>query len=917
MKLRHLPHRDSAREILKKRSQQELSPESLRAQEDFPFFCEHLTRNSTDPKVQPEHMHLWNDHLITGENSKCLLGVAGPNTDILAPRNSAKAQPLDEPILTPAGWVLMGSLQIGDCVVAVDGTPTPITQITPQGRKKNYRVTFTDGSFTYCSDDHLWTIRSLGGTDPRAFKTVTLNHLRTKVFAGTKGNRGKTQAIYRNVEPGEIPWLDYRGYAKYHIPVSQPVQFPQQLEPVNPYLLGVLIGDGNLTNSSIGISTGDAELLDLLTPLIPSCSSIKPHGKHPCNYIITRNVFRGQPLRNPLITGLRSLGLWGKPAETKFIPQQYLYSSIESRIALLQGLMDTDGTVGNNTAGGGNLSFCSISRQLIDDVVELVQSLGGIATVNQPQKNWYTINGERRQGQTSYKVGIKLPPDIQPFRLTRKKNRYKPCAKRLPTRGIIDIEYVGETEMQCITIAHPSQLYLTRHCIVTHNSTYLGMFSAWLTGRHARPRIVKDGSEWVQIAGMWLPILYISYTVDVARPKSNTIKNIIESKEYQEIFPNVRPGRKWADELWSIDYGFAGINTIGQDTYSVCCAGLKGAIVSKRSAFVILDDIIKSAEDIENIEIREEMAHKWQEAIKPTMFEGARAVCLGTRFRGDDIHCTTFIPERDWIQIEQSALIEDPETGEEYSYWEKQYSTEALKDKRDGPDGDPVVFSFQYQNKVVRSSSLSIDPSWIVRDEVPHDIRVYDALALGIDLSSKLKEKNDFTTMFLGGRIGNRFYILDMRRGKWMGNIDKMNVLLEMAVDWGLIDRTDTGEWKFDQPFKKGQFKSNGIPLYIYGEDAQYQASLAGDFTTYMINELGLYDFIYRLSGTQGQDLLVHLRGVTGLFQNGLVTWNQYRAMGIAITELENFGAYSHDDCVSGVCHLLRGLRQLARLEAI
>ena len=115
------------------------SPEDLKAQDDFPFFCEWVTRNTGKALVQPEHMKAWNDLIITNDDTSDLHWIAGPNLDLLAPRGSAKAQPLDEPVLTPNGWVPMGTLAVGSLVMTADGTATAITRVTPQDVKDNYK----------------------------------------------------------------------------------------------------------------------------------------------------------------------------------------------------------------------------------------------------------------------------------------------------------------------------------------------------------------------------------------------------------------------------------------------------------------------------------------------------------------------------------------------------------------------------------------------------------------------------------------------------------------------------------------------------------------------------------------------------------------------------------------------------------
>ena len=201
-------------------------------------------------------------------------------------------------------------------------------------------------------------------------------------------------------------------------------------------------------------------------------------------------------------------------------------------------------------------------------------------------------------------------------------------------------------------------------------STILGLYTAWSIGIHA-------------LAKKPLKILYISYTVDVARPKSAAIKRIIEeSKTYKEIFPTVKIAKGInSNEYWSIDWKFAGIKSTGEEEFTVCCAGLKGAVTSKRSHLCIIDDAIKSADDIKNRDIRQAMEDNWNSVIVPTMFEGGRAICLGTRFRHDDIHNSTFIPANDWVQIIQSAITVD-DNGDEISYWPDMWSLDYLRDRR-------------------------------------------------------------------------------------------------------------------------------------------------------------------------------------------------------------------------------------------
>ena len=148
-----------------------------------------------------------------------------------------------------------------------------------------------------------------------------------------------------------------------------------------------------------------------------------------------------------------------------------------------------------------------------------------------------------------------------------------------------------------------------------------------------------------------LRILYIAYMVDISRAKSATIKGILTSNKYREVFPMVRLSKiKRSDEYWSIDYDFAGIDTAGEEAFTIACGGLKGAITSKRSQLVLIDDPIKSAASINNPDIR----RRWNKrglTLSLQLCSRGRAICLGTRFHFDDIHATLFVPKNNWKQI--------------------------------------------------------------------------------------------------------------------------------------------------------------------------------------------------------------------------------------------------------------------------
>jgi DNA polymerase III delta prime subunit len=370
---------------------------------------------------------------------------------------TGKAQPLTAKILTPTGWQKMGDLQIGDLVTTPSGKFAQILNIFPQGIKNIYSIEFHDGSSTECCDEHLWKCFFIDNTNSRSRKAT--EHLLT------------TQQI-----------IEYKSKSDLNvsIPLTHPISYKNNWSPnIPPYLLGVLLGDGGLTQTTIKLTTADPEI-------IISCSELLIDG-YQFNLIKSTTIeFRLINQNRKSLGGrqgmepnfytlqLKELGLWNKKSNKKFIPIKYLLeTSIEDRFNLLQGLLDTDGTVGKQ----GDISFTSVSRQLANDVQQLVWSLGGVATITQ-KVPFYTYKGERKQGQTAFTVHIAHPTPKKLFRLKRKLDR---CHEKFAEnhahgdielkRRVKNISYKGKEEAQCILIDDPDHLYITDDFIVTHNTT--------------------------------------------------------------------------------------------------------------------------------------------------------------------------------------------------------------------------------------------------------------------------------------------------------------------------------------------------------------------------------------------------------------------------------------------------------------
>jgi hypothetical protein len=221
------------------------------------------------------------------------------------------------------------------------------------------------------------------------------------------------------------------------------------------------------------------ELLDSLNKLLPKDIKIvkKSEDKYDYSLIRKNNTHK----YNSLTRAIESYDLMGKKCYTKFIPDDYKYASVSERLSLLQGLMDTDGCP---LPDGYGTEYCTVSKRLALDVQELVETLGGNARLKIKKKPKYTYKGIKKTGKKAYRLNIKLPNGFCPFRLTRKKEKYKTPMKYQVSRYIRDITYEKEGEAVCISVDAHDGLYVTDHCIVTHNTpTAL----AWLTSLKCSP----------------------------------------------------------------------------------------------------------------------------------------------------------------------------------------------------------------------------------------------------------------------------------------------------------------------------------------------------------------------------------------------------------------------------------------------
>ncbi|OBI95242.1 phosphate starvation-inducible protein PhoH [Mycobacterium asiaticum] len=361
-----------------------------------------------------------------------------------------RAQPVFTKVLTPSGFRPIGSLRVGDFVIGSDGRPTEVLGVYPQGFKEIYRVSAQDGSSTLASGDHLWS-----------------------VYTRSDKRRGRPARVLQTKEM--IGNLRAAHYHRYELPMlSAPVHFESRAVPLDAYALGLLLGDGCITCATTPtFATNDPELAQALECLIPG---VTVRRKNDVDYVLNRTTSPGEVITtaNPVTSAVRQLGLAGTRSDTKFVPPEYLFNSVDVRLGVLQGLLDTDGGPVTQQGRSCRIQFTTVSDRLRDDVMFLVRSLGGVVyTRTRPA-------GGRKPGlargravphrSDAHILDIRLPAGVIPFRLGRKLAKYDADGCGRPMRFVESIESAGTEEAVCIQVAAADSLYVTEDFLLTHNT---------------------------------------------------------------------------------------------------------------------------------------------------------------------------------------------------------------------------------------------------------------------------------------------------------------------------------------------------------------------------------------------------------------------------------------------------------------
>lgn len=587
---------------------------------------------------------------------------------IQAPPQHGKALLIDTPVLTTKGWKRHVDLQPGDYVFGPVGLPIKVKWNSGQYQCESQSVNFADGFSIIAARQHEW-----------------------EIFADHDNHKGRIREI---IETQNI--FQKRNRRAPFIPADAIIEMPKRELPIDPYLLGVWLGDGNSYNKWVSCGAKDIEHL-------------RPYAK-----VIKKDKTAFRVYLNGLeTTDLHKLQL----LKNKHIPIEYLLSSVEQRRELLRGLMDTDGTVEKR----GSCEFCQKAGQLADDVYCLLRSLG-----YKPTRHIYTARLYGRDcGQ---KVRIVFNPDKgeKIFKIPRKQTRLdnKTTGDRMDKKRffINSVTDVDECLVNCIEVE--GGMYLAGYELVpTHNSQGSSRFlPADMLGLYPN-----------------LKICICSYAATIAKDFNRDVQRLIDSDKYRAIFPDTTLNGANVVTVATNYLRNSDVFEIVNHTGSLRVVGRGGSLTSKTVDVMIYDDLYKDSSEANSPQIRQTAWDWYTKVARSRLHNDSQELIVFTRWHPEDIIGKLIeaqsepvimaekwadienTPENAWVLVNYEAIktgepteLDSRQAGE--VLWSERHSLNKLISLK---KLDPVGFECLYQGDPGNAEGRLYQPfkTWVEKSD--------------------------------------------------------------------------------------------------------------------------------------------------------------------------------------------------------
>lgn len=715
---------------------------------------------------------------------------------------------LSEEVPTTSGFKRIQDVVSGDYVFGPDGLPRLVTGKSPVNRKPTYTVTTSDGASVTVSEDHLWTVRFRCRVDD-PYVTLSTNDLYER------------QCRVRSAS--NIPKL----------PRLSPLEFPHADLPIDPYVLGVWLGDGSSHGASIGCGYGD---MDDMRKQVEACGFQTTHNPKFQQFNILG-----------LHEKLRNAGL----LKNKHIPDVYLCASVEQRLSLLQGLIDTDGCVTKD----GKVTFHNTDERLVDGVLTLIRSFGVKA-----KKTWRQTSYKGRPSQPSMRVSFKLGAAA---RLPRKAKNCRPVNGNFSRT--IKIEPTGLIEeTQCLQVANEDGLFVAgRGMIVTHNTksefaSYL--LPAWFLGQYPEKKIIQT-----------------AHTAELAVGFGRKVRNLVGSDEYNKVFSGVTlQSDSKAAGRWSTNKG--------GDYFAI---GVGGAVTGKGADLLIIDDPHSEQEAMMgqfDVSVYDKVFEWYSSGPRQRLQPGGAIVIVMTRWAKRDL--TGQIIDAsvkkegsgEWEVIELPAIMPSGDP-----LWPEFWSIdELMKLKVELPISK---WSAQYQQDPTSEEGALIKRDWwnVWESEKAPPC---EAVIVAMDTAFSKTERSDYSACVAFGVFNH-----PNSTGKPIPNL----ILLDAWKDKLEFPELKATTVQYYKDWKPDMFivekKASGAPLIAELRNAGIPVQ---EFTP------------TRATG----DKIVRVNAITDIFASGVV-WAPDEAYATEVVEeCAAFPSGDHDDYVDAVTMALMRFRQ-------
>lgn len=640
------------------------------------------------------------------------------NNLFVAFRGSAKALALDTEITTPDGFKLMKDVEVGDEVIDRNGKPTTVTHVSEIFNNQCYEITLVNGEKFIANEDHLHIVQR------RTQDKNRNNHWKEEVY--TTKELLDLGIVYNRTISKRHP----KGYEhKWAIPlITNPVEFKTDKYPIDPYTVGLMLGDGTITNTLLKLTGHKDDLLEY-KQYIPYNTGDFCLDKRTKNtgYITIKDIFAEY---RHLVGEYKH--------KNKQIPVELLYGTVEDRLALLQGLMDSDGTI----TKGNSVSFTNTSKYLADSIVFLVKSLGGQAKLIEKVNKYNTF----------YQVHLHLF-HFNPFRLKRKANRYQINKNyKVGQRTFIDsIVPIDNIQSKCISVASETKSYLINNCTVTHNTSLL--------------------SEYMILYLAVFGTLPLIGTIDVGMYVSDTmengVKNLRNNLEFRynnsEFLQKYIPKAYFTDPRWefeNIDGKKLTFRGFGATT------GVRGfKEYGQRPSIAIMDDLM-SDKNADSPTITSDIENIIYKAVRNALHPKKRiSIWTGTPFnRKDPLYKAASMTKMWNTKVYPICQSFPCERNEFIGAWEDRFNYDFIKNEYDSLyDGGKIdAFNQELMLRIMSDEDRLVQDKDIIFFDDTLEYNNYSQYTkyITVDLAVSEKQKADYTIIQVWAYSKNKEWLL-------------------------------------------------------------------------------------------------------------------------------------------------------------